>query len=305
MAPSKLTSLASTSGDLIDSDSRIYIVNNTSGTPASKQITLATLSAKIFHAMACRVSLTSNTPVTTGDVTNATTVYITPVVGQHPFVSLWYSSAWQTLEFTQKSVSLSGLASNCYDVFLEISGGSIVASLIAWTNTTTRATALITQDGILMATSTNKVYVGTIYLHATGQCDDADARRGVWSFYNRKIRRLAKTYNKSGSASYTTASWRQYEANSGAQVQHVYGYQEDFAYASIGGDAQGGSGYLALGLNSTTGQAPAVRSSATLNSGATDQVYLPNLGLNTLYMTEFGATGFTSGSATIEGYMLG
>jgi len=260
----------------------------------------------MFHPMACRLSLTTGVPVTTSDVTNATTVYFTPVIGQHPFVSLWDSAAFRAVEFTEKSVSLSGLASNCYDAYLELVSGVVTASLVAWTNTTTRATSVIKQNGILMGNSTNKVYIGTIYLHATGQCDDADARRGVWNFYNRKIRRTYKQYNKSGSASYTTGSWRQYEANSGAQVQHVYGQQEDFAYASIGGDSQGGNGYLALGINSTTGAAAAIRSAqATLNSACSDQVYLPQLGLNTLYMTEFGASGWSSGSAIIQGHFLG
>ncbi len=309
MAPTKLTALSTAFGNVIDTNSRVYVVRDVAGTPQSVQMTLGGMLGAMTHPMGVRLTLTSNAQVTTTDVTNATTLYITPAFGQHGFVSLWYSSssAWVILEFAQKSISLSGLASNCYDVTLELNTGTgaIDTALTAWTNVSTRATSLTEQNGLLMLSGTSKVYIGTIYLHSTGQCDDSDARRGVWNYYNRKMRRLYKFYNKPGSASYTTGAWRQYDNVTSTMVQHVQGWLEDCAFYSLGGDAQGGSGYLAIGLNSTTGNAPAVRDAGTLNSGGISQVYYPQVGLNTIYMTEYGAAGFSSASAALQGFIMG
>ena len=59
-----------------------------------------------------------------------------------------------------------------------------------WTNDSTRATALTTQDGVLVKTgATDYRYIGTIRINGTGgQCEDTEIFRGVWNFYNRTIR---------------------------------------------------------------------------------------------------------------------
>lgn len=49
-----------------------------------------------------RLTLTSGTPVTTSDVTAATTIYVTPYLGA--MLSLYYSSAWLSYAVTEKSV---------------------------------------------------------------------------------------------------------------------------------------------------------------------------------------------------------
>ena len=51
-----------------------------------------------------RLTLTSGTPVTTSDVTAATTLYATPYLGS--WLGLYYSSAWHLYSVTEKSIKL-------------------------------------------------------------------------------------------------------------------------------------------------------------------------------------------------------
>jgi len=53
-----------------------------------------------------RLTLTSGTPVTTSDVTAATSVYYTPYVGNK--ISLYNGWEWIFHEFSELSLSLSG-----------------------------------------------------------------------------------------------------------------------------------------------------------------------------------------------------
>lgn len=306
MAASKLTALTLATTTNIDMQSRLYIVRDLSGTPTSTQIILGDLMARTVHLMNVRLTLTSGQAVTVTDVTGGTSVYVTPVPGLVPIVRLYTGSAWTLVDFSELTLSLTGKTSNCYDIFLQWAAGAATVTSIAWTNTTTRATNLILQDNVYVAQGdSTKVYVGTVYLPSTGTCDDSYVRRGVWNYYNRRLRPFTKTYTKGGSSSYTTAAWRQYDGSSSAKVDIVTGVTEDVVSASVGGDAQGGAGYLAVGINSTTGQAPAVRSAGTLNSSAVEQDFFANPGLYNLNITEFGATGFTSTTATIQGFMMG
>src|SRR3990167_7040004 len=115
-----------------------------------------------------RLTLTSGTPVTTADVTGATSIYFAPFKGNR--IGLYDgSSAWAIYTFTELTLALGTLTSGLpYDVFAYDSSGTVTLEALAWTNGTTRATALTTQNGVLVKTgATTRRYLGTFYTTAT------------------------------------------------------------------------------------------------------------------------------------------
>jgi len=205
MADEKLTAL--TEETTPTSDDLIYLVDDPDGSPASRKTTLG---SGIMNYGVCqgRLTLTSNTPVTTSDVSSATGTYYTPYVGDQ--IGLYNSSGtWSVLQFTETYLSLNGYtASKPYDIFAYHTTGTLALESLIWTNATTRATALTYQDGILVKSGdATRRYLGTIYINSTGgQTEDTLLQRFVWNMYNQESRMLQDAY--SSTHTYTTASWR-------------------------------------------------------------------------------------------------
>lgn len=178
-----------------------------------------------------RLTLTSNTPVTTADVTAATTLYYTPYGGND--MALYNGVGWAITTFTQASIAVPATTSQMYDVYaaLSISSG-ITLSLVAWTNDTTRATAPTTQDGVLVKTGdTSKRYLGSVRTTTvSGQTEDSVTKRFVWNYYNRVPRAMFK---QDGTAnwSYNTATIRQVRADTTDKVEFVLGVAEESVLA--------------------------------------------------------------------------
>lgn len=161
-----------------------------------------------------RLTLESGVPISTTDQTAKTTVYFTP--DKHNQIALYDGSNWGLHSFTERSLSLSGYTADTnYDVFIYDNSGTITLESVAWTNDTTRATALDTQDGVYIKSgATTRRYLGTIRITATtGQCEDSTDRRFVWNYYNQTKRQLQSILNAGSGHTYTTTSWRSY-ANS-------------------------------------------------------------------------------------------
>lgn len=179
-----------------------------------------------------RLTLTSGTPVTTGDVTAASTLYYVPYVGNR--IALYTAGAWEALEFTQRSIALSGLtAGKPYDVFIYNNAGTPTLELLVWTNDTTRATALAYQDGVLCKSGAlDRRYLGTIYTSGTTTTEDTLAKRWVWNYYNRVNRRMEKLAS-TASWTYTTSVIRQANADVANQLDYVVGVAEDTVYAEL------------------------------------------------------------------------
>jgi hypothetical protein len=150
-----------------------------------------------------RMTLTSGTPVTTSDVSDAGTLYFCPFRGNR--IALYDGAAWQEISFVEKSISLSGLTvSKNYDLFGYLDTGDLALELLVWTNDTTRATGLSTQDGIYIENGDEtRRYLGTIRIESDGNCDDSAAMRHVWNYYNQIEKNLVArestehTYNGS------------------------------------------------------------------------------------------------------------
>lgn len=200
-----------------------------------------------------RLTLTSGTPVTTSDVLAATTLYYTPF--KHNLICLFDGTAdWIPMQFSELSLSLSGYtAAKPYDIFCYNNSGTAALESCIWTDGSTRATALAWQNGRLVKSgTTTRLYIGTIYMSATGQTEDSLVKRFVWNMYHRVERRL---YKEDTTASWTFNSvyaYRQMRATSSNQVEWVCGVQENPLDVRVQELAFTVGVYPGFGINSTT-----------------------------------------------------
>jgi hypothetical protein len=203
-----------------------------------------------------RLTLTSGTPVTTSDVT-ATSIYFTPFQGNR--IALYDgSSAWNLRNFTEITIALGTLtADKVYDLFAYDNSGTVTFdSPLVWTNDTTRATSLALQDGVLVKTgATTRRYIGSFYTVSTTETTDAQNKRLLYNYMNRRPRTLYR--NDSGSHTYTTGTWRQFDADTANQLEILQGWSEDVTFVEVAchgrNSTAGAFGAISLGLDSTTG----------------------------------------------------
>jgi len=154
-----------------------------------------------------RLTLTSGTPVTTSDVTGATNIYYTPYVSN--VISLWTGARWQPIEFSEYTLALGTLTSGKpYDVFAYLSSGALACEMLAWTNDTTRATAITIQDGrYCKSGDKTRLYLGTFYTTATTTTEDSAANRYLWNMYNRAQHAQASAVGTSHTNQNQTRLW--------------------------------------------------------------------------------------------------
>ena len=170
-----------------------------------------------------RLTLTTGTPVTTSDVTSATSLYFTPYGPSGNKISLFDGTNWQLHSFSELSDTNAGFtASKPHDIFLDWNGGSPQLEKLAWTDATTRATALTYQDGREVLTGAlDWNYVATVYADASSQFNDSVLIRGVWNRYNQEKKLL---YKYDGSSHiYGTGTWRAWNDDSANTVYFVSG----------------------------------------------------------------------------------
>ena len=251
-----------------------------------------------------RLTFTSGTGLTTADVTAATTVYFTPYTGNG--VRLWNGSAWQLYTFTELSLALTGLTANTnYDVFLHDNAGTLTLTAVAWTNSTTRASAISLRNGVYVKTSDDRLLLGSFRTTGTvGQSEDSLTKRFLSNAYNRELRRLS-VGDSTASWSYAVAStWRQTRATATNQVEvllSLAGYEVSVLLQQ----RNAGAGLSAIGLDSTTtpatdGQAGGIPGTADAVAVASLDVNNIALGYHTLAMLEY-----TTSTTTFYGLMAG
>ena len=133
-------------------DIRVWNLAISASAISDGAITIAKLAASVaarggYGTTEARLSLTSGTPVPTADVTGAGTVYLSPDKGE--VIMLYTGSAWEAYNLNAVlSVSVPDTTTTPFDIFLDYNGGSPALAVTNWTNDTTRATALTTQDGV-------------------------------------------------------------------------------------------------------------------------------------------------------------
>lgn len=238
-----------------------------------------------------RLTLTSGTPVTTSDVTGATNVYFTPYGGNR--VALYTSSQWQLYTFTEKTLALGTLTNDLpYDVFLYDNAGTLTLESLAWSSKTARATALATQDGVLVKSgAADRKYLGTFHTTATTTTEDSYTKRLLYSYYNRVTKPL-KRQSATASWTYTSGTIRQANADTANQVALVQGWAEEsitlWLQGTFGHSSNTQYAYVVIGEDSTSTAAaeciyPVVQGVST---GTTN-----SFGLNA-YLTKVPAVGY-------------
>lgn len=244
-----------------------------------------------------RLTLTTGTPITTSDVTAATTLYFTPYLGNQ--IATYSGSAWSLSTFTEKSITLATLTANLpYDCFIVDS--TLALELVAWTNATTRATALVLQDGIYVKSgATTRRYLGTICITGTtGQCEDSLLNRLVWNYYNRVDRKIKVT---DGTDTWTSSAtgWRAWNGSNSNRVTLCVGVSEDnaqFRFGALGKQSAGNGINVGIGLDSTSANSadvlPGINLVNVIGTAVAEYIGYPGIGSHFLQLLEYdnGAT---------------
>lgn len=255
-----------------------------------------------------RLTLTSGVPVTTSDVTGATSVYYTPYLSN--VISLWDGNLWIPVEFTEQTLALGTVITlTPYDVFGFLSSGTLAIEKLVWTNGTTRATAITLQDGrYCKSGDKTRLYLGTFYTSSTTTTEDSGGgvttqvggNRLLFNMYNR-VRRAARVIDTTDSWSYTTDTIRSANGSIANRVYAFMGLVEDTVEVRALGivflnSNSSNAAKVGVGINATNAFSGFVQGGYTNNA----QMYapvtgtyigLPTLGLSYYQWCEKGGDG--------------
>lgn len=261
--------------------------------------------AQTYEVCAGRLTLTTGVPVTSSDVTAATTIYFTPYKGNR--IGLHDGSNWNVFTFTERSLALGTLTSGLpYDVFIYDNAGTLTLEFTAWTSDTARATALTLQDGIYVKSGdTTRRYLGTFRTVSTTETEDSAAKRYLWNYYNRVPRALKHAVEGTNTWNYTTATVRQANANAANQVEVVVGVAEvaihlDLIFSAFNASnimVQAGIGEDATNAISPNSVGGIIANTATNQGGNSNASFdkLPAIGRHVYSWNEWStATGTTT-----------
>jgi hypothetical protein len=202
-----------------------------------------------------RLTLESGVPFSINAQTAKTTLYFTPFNGAH--VTVYDGTRWVLFKFTELSLNISAYTANKnYDVWVYSNSGTLTLDSTVWTNDTTRATSLASQNGILVKSGdATRRYLGTIRITGTtGQCEDSYQRRFVWNYYNR-MRQGGGTWNTNATWTYSTATWRESNGGTGhSRFEHVIGVSGETTLRILCGSyVSGNTCNPGAALDTTTG----------------------------------------------------
>jgi hypothetical protein len=289
------TTLART--EVIASTNSNNAVSWSAGTRRIALTTPASIAIPSINAPGGRLSLTTAVPVTTSDVTAAGTLRYVPYV--HNRIEVWDGFCWRRKTFSEMSLSLTLTADKNYDVFVDDDAATLSLSA-AWTNDTTRADALGTQDSVTVLNSDKtKLWLGTIRASGTNTTEDSAAKRFVWNAYNRVLRTM-RVIETTDSWNYSTNTIRQARATATNQLAYVVGAAVDSvnAHLEIGlannSTTTNRTISVGIGVDSTTTIAGGSGGAGTCNStfyAAPRAQYdgIPGLGYHFLAWLEVGA----------------
>jgi hypothetical protein len=186
-----------------------------------------------------RLTLTTGTPVLTGDVTGATTIYFTPFLGNR--ISLYNGSIWLPYSFSEISIAVPSTVFRLFDIFIYDNAGTVTLQTVNWnqstaaiTNATNATPIVVTSNGHGLANND---------LVAIAGVNGNTAANGIWSVQNV----AANTFELEGSAgsgAYTNGgTWYKLNATRATAITLQNG-----RYVK-----SGDTGKLYLGTGMTTG----------------------------------------------------
>lgn len=257
-----------------------------------------------------------------GEGSGSATIHFRAFRGSHIAVYNG-SSEWSYLDIgagislAVASFPAGGAPNTVYDIYVYDSGGTPTLEATAWATATTRATAIVLQDGVWVRSgATTRRLVGSVRLDATTQLNDDDENRTVWNASNRIPRRLMRL-EATGSWSYATSAWRAANGSNANRVNVLVGLpielvrvtarsvivQEEDTVASIG---------VALDATNTTHSTSTCSKEDTIGTKAASAIAeynaIVSLGYHYLQWTEngggaggFGTDFYGSGAFVIGG----
>lgn len=257
-----------------------------------------------------RLTGTTGVPVTTSDVTGATSVYHTPKSGSGSGrIALPLNTTatlWGVVAIAEQTIPLGTItADKNYDVFVYVSGSTVAYELVAWTNDTTRATALAAHGGAWLKTGAlNERYIGTLRTTSTTTTEDSKAKRFLWNESNR-AKRFLSVVDTTNSWTWSSTTFHQANASASNQVAYVCGLVADsvraVVYSLFAHDAGGVLVSGGIGIDSTSTNSAQIHgaSAQTFAIGALS-MYVGNPGIGYHYLAWLEA-GAASGTTTWYG----
>lgn len=251
-----------------------------------------------------RLTLTSATPVLTGGVSSATTIYYAlyecgskvPIYNGSSFVMTTFAELSNVLanSSTGKAGPAAAANNSNYDMFIWSDSGTVrLTRGPAWSSDTSRGTgAGTTELQYVLGFLTNKVaitngpgaglgtYVGTIRTDGSARCNwipggsgagGVAAILGVWNLYNR-VSVAVTVYDTTSSWNYSTATWRSADNSNNNRVSFVYGLQEDVIEAAYATSQNGSStsvyADIGVGYDSTSATSGSVSQGNSVSATA-------------------------------------
>ena len=152
-----------------------------------------------------------------GNVTNGTSIFMLPYNGN--IITLYDGNEWAYYESAAISIAIPAVADKMYDVFCYLSSGVPTLEVLAWTNDSTRATAITLLNGAYVKSGdSTRLYLGSFRTKTSGTCNNNAQYRNVWNMYNRVTLLLQKAFVNT-TWTYATAAVRQVDA----QVENCLG----------------------------------------------------------------------------------
>jgi hypothetical protein len=206
--------------------------------------------------------------VTAADVLAATTVYWAPYRGNR--IALYNSTIWNTRTFPQLSIAVPATTASVYDVFVYDNAGTPALELSAAWNSDTAifaagvyASTRPLQDGVYVkstngtAIDATRRYVGSFRTTGvSGQTEDSGKKRHLSNYYTQKARTFQAALETTASWAYTTATWRQANANAANQLDVLIGMPEVCVTATVNAVASNNPGtseyFVGIGYDSTS-----------------------------------------------------
>lgn len=177
-----------------------------------------------------RLTLTASTPVTTANVTAATTLRFSAYKGNR--IALFNGSTWDMITFSSdRTIAVPATTDTNYDVYAYNNAGTVTLELTAWSVSTagagTRGTALTTQDGVLVKSGTpTRRFLGMMRTTGvSGQTEDSMTKRLVANYYHALPRPL-QVADSTNTWTYATAAWRSLNNSTLNRVEFITPFAE-------------------------------------------------------------------------------
>jgi hypothetical protein len=229
-----------------------------------------------------RLTGVSATPVMTADNNALTTIYAAQYTGAR--IALYDGAQWNVRSSAEFSLALSGRTTDLpFDIFCYDNAGTPTLEFLDWTNATTRATALVRQDGVWCKTGAlTRRYLGSCRARVgntfsfvrdgvtTASGAGTTARLDLWNVDN-QIEDRASQIDTTNTWTYTLLAFRQANGSTTNQIEIMVGLPGKMVEVDAFTTLSNSSGVIAgigIGLDSVTVNSAQVHTSNGIANGA-------------------------------------